>query len=1354
MVAALAMMVSLVPLGTPVTAQAAEADDDTTGEHAEDGGAAEAELLAEHAEAAERALETGEPARVESLTTATEETVALPEGGFEQISHRSPVRTREAGEWVDVDTTLQARDDGTVGPSTTTVDLALSGGGADTPLVVMEHDGAEVGLDWDAEHWGGPLPQPELDGDTATYPEVLPGVDLEVTVTDTGFSQVLVVQDREAANQPELQQVRFGNHTRGTDVATRPHPATGEDGYEGDGAEPSMLEVTNDNGEVVFVGDASRMWDSTGEISATALRAGEREGSARDARSEQARQAVMDVAVTDDEVAMTPDEDFLDDEETEYPVYIDPSYGCTDCNMRNYLVLYQEGGVSWNDDPDDLMKTGRVWDSFNNKTVTARSYFDFNVSSIPSNAHVDDARLYLTVNNSYYCSGTTEVYATGRIHSNMSWGNGPSLVSKIGEVNAYSGCPDAGNWTSGSGTEVRNYVRSLIDNGTGVATFGMGGADESATNDDWRRFRTNPGLRVTYNVPPDKPTHLAAYNGTENLGCGENRYETWVGDGDITLRARASDPDGDWVQARFSFSRNGSFLGTLETDYQPSGGIHQVTVPDDWLEDEGLVSWRVRARDEHGATSPPAGPGGSTSEFCRFMLDYTPPDTPGIESLDGLYPDADETDGYHGAVGKTGWFTLTPGEPTGADGEVDVDHYGWSLEPDKFDNIVPARSDGTAVIGVTPPEEGPNTIYVKSFDKAGNPSQRVEPDEDEPDGHEYYTFNVDEESGPIASWELDGDGSDSTGNAGILELRNGATFGDGYRDDGLHLDGDDQHAATGEPVLDTTDSFSVSAWAKLDHDDGSATVLSQDGTRRSGFILQYNYAFDRWAFTRPEEDVDYPDFSRALSEESPEVGEWTHLTGVYDAASDTNRLYVDGVLEAEASFSDTWDADGTFAVGRNTSRGNHISHFPGAIDEVTVHDRVISEGEIADRAAMPVERARYPLDEDAGTTAADNVGDHDATVTGLAEEGSEELNLLENPDLTEWDADGIPECWSTPGWGDHDWSVEQVEGRDSAYAAHLSISDHESGVRRIRQSSLDCAATVEEGTSYSVSAWYRTDTEDTALALFTHDGDGWEWWDTVDVLDPTDDWQQVKADTPPVPEGVERISFSLTLRSEGYLTTDDYQMVEAGGSGSAPGSVSWNPDGDGALFSGWGGDAMGEIVADLPGTVDTSGSFTLSGFARHDGVDEYARAAFAVSGQEYAPVFVGYRPDWNRWGVMVMTGSQDAPVIRTMLSDREVTEGMWAELAVTYDAAREELRFFVNGVAQSTMPDGVDDDGNHQIKQLDEPKRTGIGPLASDSGELLIGRSRWEGNDVDPWLGGVRDVRVHSGVAVTPGEEW
>src|SRR5947208_1568306 len=87
----------------------------------------------------------------------------------------------------------------TVAPAVTTTGLTLSGGGGG-PLATMRANGRSLSLTAPMT-----LPAPTLSGSTATYANVLSGVDLVVTVDQQGgFSSVLVVHSAQAAGNADL----------------------------------------------------------------------------------------------------------------------------------------------------------------------------------------------------------------------------------------------------------------------------------------------------------------------------------------------------------------------------------------------------------------------------------------------------------------------------------------------------------------------------------------------------------------------------------------------------------------------------------------------------------------------------------------------------------------------------------------------------------------------------------------------------------------------------------------------------------------------------------------------------------------------------------------------------------------------------------------------------------------------------------------------------------------------------------------------------------------------------------------------------------------------------------------------
>ena len=209
---------------------------------------------------------------------------------------------------------------------------------------------------------------------------------------------------------------------------------------------------------------------------------------------------------------------------------------------------------------------------------------------------------------------------------------------------------------------------------------------------------------------------------------------------------------------------------------------------------------------------------------------------------------------------------------------------------------------------------------------------------------------IDDDDVPTGLWRLDdGSGSvavDSVGsNNGVLV--GGASFtGDGLFGGAVELDGSDDHVDIGAAVVDTTKSYTVSAYVRLDSSSGTQTVLSQDGNRVSGFFLQ-NYD-GRWAFTVPSGDLDSFGTARASSSSVVLAGVWTHLVGVHDGEADELRLYVNGEQAGTATFASPWSAAGSLVFGRGKYQGRSVDFLDGRIDEVRTYGRALTSNEIAE----------------------------------------------------------------------------------------------------------------------------------------------------------------------------------------------------------------------------------------------------------------------------------------------------------------------------------------------------------------------------------------------------------------------
>ncbi|WP_162184952.1 LamG-like jellyroll fold domain-containing protein [Allokutzneria albata] len=868
----------------------------------------------------------------------------------------SPVRVRVNGSWRPIDLTLTKRSDGSVGPVAAGLDLRLSGGGTG-PLVVLGHDTRTVGLDWSAA-----LPAPVLSGPTATYRDVLPGVDLAVRAEVEGFRQMLVVKTAEAARDPRLEKITFGSRAAGVRVGVAPEKGKGRTtGPGGVVRQSDGLAVTDDAGNLVFRGDASRMWDSAGGAEHPDRTRGPLTGD---------RDAPMGVEVAARSIAVKPDLGLLRDQATRFPVFIDPEYHWA--GRKNHHAVVQS---AWPDAHNYDVTDGLLGDlkagyaNENGRWMTSRSFVELDLAPMRGKI-IHGATLRSKVVHSYSCSGgPTQLWVTGPIDWGTTWNAQPNWARHLGDIgrsNNAGHCPSDG----GADIVITSTVADGVAAGWNNITFGLRAAGEGDKN-AWRRFDLNPVLEITYNTRPNPPSELGMEAGL--IPCATGAQRPFVFTKTPRLRARLSDEDGGMLDAGFRLLKGPwgqhTWDGTEHhTGNVPSGSFAEVTVRPGLIQEDGVYSWHLWSGDYEAS---------SWSPVCEFTVDSTPPSTPVVSSTD--YP----SDQPSGGLGRLGTFELSAG------GTPDVQYYKYSFTQDGTDvpktRVEADGLGGKAVIKWTPRMDGPQILRVKGYDRAHNESAT-------------YSYRVIVKPGNgvadglAAHWPLDGDGIDESGKNRPLTAVAGPAFGPGHRGQAALLDGT-SHFAQGSGVVGTASSFSVATWARLDRDNGWFTALSRDGSQASGFYLQYSQAENRWTMSMFDGDTAGPAPARAMSKNPPQLGVWTHLVGTYDAATGRVGLFVNGVLEGEATIR-SWPAAGDFVVGAAKWQGKRVDHFPGALDDVRVYDRVLVPAEAAVLANQPVVRAHYALNEGSGKSTVDSVSGAVATVNGTVSWAAGEYTAL------------------------------------------------------------------------------------------------------------------------------------------------------------------------------------------------------------------------------------------------------------------------------------------------------------------------------------------------------------------------
>lgn len=653
------------------------------------------------------------------------------------------------------------------------------------------------------------------------------------------------------------------------------------------------------------------------------------------------RTAVMDTTVTDDILSIVPNQRFLTDEATSYPMVLDPP--AVKATLTGWTAL-------WSNSPGtSFWKTkhalGVGYDAFvDNKK--SRSLFQFDTRRVAGKKIVNATFTPYAIWSANCVKQDVHLYRTSQISSGTTWNSQDSSLkwhAKVDTVSASKGfssnCPD-GDIEFDATAAVAHTAKAKDT----LTTLGLR-ADEGDPI-AWKQFMSpldpdatssrKPRLSITYVTPPSsKPSSVKMSD--PKVSCSASTAPAQIRDTTPRLTATPTSSDASNASLRPNFEL---YRGTATTaaslkpaTWTDSGtaGTSATTALDE------TVAYKYRARTEYkytwkGATHSLFGP---WSSFCYFKVDSKGPLLPKVSST--VYKECagtscDPADPELGSVGMTAGFKIEGGAG-------DVRRYDWWLNGVKLGSRTFTANTPTFEMEAAPGKRLTNTLRVQTYDGAGNASP-----------HADYQFRVARGSDPVASWKFDeGSGTtakDSSGKNRPLTLTS-TTWTDKARlGGGVSTDGTSGAGVTTSSVLDTTNSFAVGGWVRLTGKDHVSTLASQSGTRMGTFQLYYSQSYDRWIFNRYSTDTDDTTIVRAVSKKPPVIGAWTHLMGVYDHNRKQIRLYVNGQLQAATEFTTPWAAKGTFEVGRMKGLGIYSSWFEGDLDQVQVWNRVVFGNEL------------------------------------------------------------------------------------------------------------------------------------------------------------------------------------------------------------------------------------------------------------------------------------------------------------------------------------------------------------------------------------------------------------------------
>jgi hypothetical protein len=152
------------------------------------------------------------------------------------------------------------------------------------------------------------------------------------------------------------------------------------------------------------------------------------------------------------------------------------------------------------------------------------------------------------------------------------------------------------------------------------------------------------------------------------------------------------------------------------------------------------------------------------------------------------------------------------------------------------------------------------------------------------------------------------------------------------------------------PELRLTNSLSITAWFRTSDSNGRHIIAKELGTgMNDSFVLWYEFG---QAFIFQLEDTSgTPHY---VSTAIPSPGVWHHVAGVWDGA--VLRLYLDGAAVDSAPFSGIvrYDSNPIY-IGADDNDGDDIADegWKGAIDEVRIYGRALSQGEVLQIYGLP-----------------------------------------------------------------------------------------------------------------------------------------------------------------------------------------------------------------------------------------------------------------------------------------------------------------------------------------------------------------------------------------------------------------
>jgi hypothetical protein len=591
----------------------------------------------------DQARSSHKPVPVDSLTTETDQVTAQPDGSLKLTESTEPQRAKRHGTWVPIDTSLHQTPQGGWAPAATAYGSLVLSNGGNAPLATTTSGSTTYTVKWPT-----PLPAPSVSGSSATYADVLSGVDLKVTATITGgFTDVLVVRTADAARNPGLAHLQLPT------TLTGGHIASVADG----------IEVVSEDGSATLAATTPLMWDSATPATGANAQAKSNPSDSGHAGSAAHISAIRATASASS-LNLDPDQTMLTAKSTNFPVYIDPTFNWSKARLSAPDFEETKAGSPCNGvplfdstDPEAGDSGGlgvgyNGWPQYGCPGIE-RAYYQWHLPSTIWGAIINSATVFANKVYSADCDRnaqyTVDMHWTGGIGRLTTWN---SHIPDYGRISsaptgaAYNpDCNTGGSRSLTSSFDATGRIRasSAAHDGQITVSLQEDSYEPSRNRNGFSRFYKDAVLEILYNNPPNTPDPSSMYvaSGSTSIPCAiKDEPDGYLGkslpQNGPTLNVLASDNDGNPLQVFYQYwvgdPHSPPDNSTPGADGIGSGTNAQFTLPASFL--AGLsngqhVNWRAQVSDGEAASG--------WSDTCHFIAEPTAPIAPTISSADGKF---------------------------------------------------------------------------------------------------------------------------------------------------------------------------------------------------------------------------------------------------------------------------------------------------------------------------------------------------------------------------------------------------------------------------------------------------------------------------------------------------------------------------------------------------------------------------------------------------------------------------------------------------------------------------------------------------------------------------------------------